>query len=212
MDYGAGNQTSVARALEYLGVPCLITANPEAMASAEGLIFPGVGAAGQAMENLRRTGLDRVLAMFVEQGRPLLGICLGCQILLEHTEEENTPTLGLLPGRCRRLRANGAEEDGTPLRVPHMGWNALHQVKPTALLKGISPTAEFYFVHGYYTEPDPSLVLATARYGEEFCAVYGRDGLWAVQFHAEKSGPAGLQLLDNFYKYCQGKSGCCPKE
>ena len=211
LDYKAGNQTSVRRALEHLGIPCVITADPAVVERAEGVIFPGVGAAGQAMGQLTSaTGgmgtptLAETLARSIERGQPLLGICLGCQILLERSDENDTRTLGLIPGLCRRFDAALCEEDGTRIRIPHMGWNGLHSRKETPLLRDVPDDAEFYFVHSYYVEPQPELVLATTVYGREFCSIYGRDGLWAVQFHLEKSGRPGLQLLANFYDYCKG--------
>lgn len=207
LDYKAGNQTSVRRALEHLGIPCVITADPAVVEAAQGVIFPGVGAAGQAMGQLAQSApggqsMAETLAQSVRRGQPLLGICLGCQILLERSDENDTRTLGIISGQCRRFDASWAEEDGTPIRIPHMGWNGLHTRKETALLRHVPEDAEFYFVHSYYVEPQPDLVLATTVYGREFCAIYGRDGLWAVQFHLEKSGRPGLQLLSNFYAYC----------
>ena len=161
----------------------------------------GVGAFGDAMAKLEATGLVPVLKKEVET-KPLLGICLGCQILLEHSEENDVRTLGIVPGRCVRFPDHMKEEDGSPAPVPHMGWNSLDVVRPGRLLHGIEPGAEFYFVHSYYVEPAPELVMATTVYGKEFCSVYGRDGLWAVQCHLEKSGRPGLTVLRNFYDYC----------
>ncbi len=205
LDYEAGNQTSVRRALEHLGIPCVITARAEELHAAQGIIFPGVGAAGQAMEHLRTSGMDAVLKNLITAEKPLLGICLGCQILLETSEENNTQTLGLVRGACRLFSEKLQEEDGSPIRIPHMGWNSLSRRRESWLFRGVPSDAEFYFVHSYYVEPDPALVLATSYYGQEFCSVYGRDGLWAVQFHVEKSGTPGLQMLQNFYEYCQQK-------
>ena len=203
LEYRAGNQTSVRRALEHLGISCTVTAAPAVLGTAEGIIFPGVGAAGQAMEHLRSTGLDAVLRQAIDSGQPLLGICLGCQILLEHSEENNEDTLGIVPGRCLRFADDMRQEDGTPAPVPHMGWNSLHVRRAGRLLAGLDPASEFYFVHSYFVEPAPELVMATTTYGREFCSVYGRDGLWAVQFHLEKSGRPGLRILQNFYEYCR---------
>ena len=143
-----------------------------------------------------------VLREVVARGKPLLGICLGCQILLERSEENNAETLGIVPGECRRFRPEW-RDGGEPIRIPHMGWNTLEVRRPSRLLEGVSPDARFYFVHSYYTVPAPELVIATCRYGVEFTAMYGRPGLWAVQFHPEKSGRPGLALLTNFYRYCQ---------
>ncbi|MEG2172256.1 MAG: imidazole glycerol phosphate synthase subunit HisH [Desulfovibrionaceae bacterium] len=204
LDYKAGNQTSVRRALEHLGIPCTITADPAVVASAVGLIFPGVGAAGQAMEQLRLSGLEEALRRAVQLGQPLLGICLGCQILLDHSEENDTAALGLVRGTCRLFDKSLSDVDARPLRIPHMGWNTLTVRRPSPLLQGIAPQASFYFVHSYYVEVPEDLCIATAHYGQDFCAVYGRDKLWAVQFHPEKSGQPGLQLLKNYYAYCQG--------
>lgn len=203
VDYGAGNLTSVRRALEHCGIPSVVTANSGELLAAEGVIFPGVGAAGQAMKALRDAGLEAPLREIVAQGRPFLGICLGCQILLEKSEEGETPTLGLAPGVCRRFPPDMQEEDGTPAPVPHMGWNRVRVVRPSRLLAGIGPDAEFYFVHSYYVDTEPGLEIARTRYGREFCSVYGRDGFWAVQFHPEKSGRPGLRLLENFYAHCR---------
>lgn len=202
LDYRAGNQTSVARALRSMDIPAEITADPAVLTAAEGVIFPGVGAAGQAMRQLADTGMDRVLRDLIARGTPLLGICLGCQILLEYSEEADTPTLGVLPGRCRRFQP-GWTDGGSPIRIPHMGWNSLERKRESALLDGIDPDARFYFVHSYYPEPQPDLVIASTTYGTTFASLYGRPGLWAAQFHPEKSGGPGLRLLANFYRCCR---------
>ena len=202
LDYKAGNQTSVRRALQSLGIPAEITAEPAALAAADGVIFPGVGAAGQAMRHLRDTGLDDTLRALVAGGKPLLGVCLGCQILLEHSEENDTATLGILPGVCRRFRPEW-QDGGRPIRIPHMGWNSLSVRRPSPLLEGIAPDARFYFVHSYYPEPQPDLLIAETIYGATFASLYGRPGLWAAQFHPEKSGEPGLRLLANFHAWCR---------
>lgn len=202
LDYEAGNQTSVLRALQALGISAEITAEKARLASSAGVIFPGVGAARQAMELLRRTGLDAVLRDLIAVGKPLLGICLGCQILLEHSDENDTATLGALKGRCLRFPEACKDEDGEPIIIPHMGWNGYSLKRESRLLEGIPRDAEFYFVHSYYPEPADELVIATTYHGLEFCSIYGRDGLWATQFHPEKSGAPGLGVLRNFYAYC----------
>ncbi|HDQ39551.1 MAG TPA: imidazole glycerol phosphate synthase subunit HisH [Desulfonatronum sp.] len=205
LDYEAGNQTSVRRALDYLGIPCRISADPVLLKNSQGVIFPGVGAAGQAMAELRQKGLDVLLGELIHTGKPLLGICVGCQVLLEYSEENDTQTLGVFEGCCRRFNPEWHDENGRNLIVPHMGWNGLRAVTECALLCGISDEAEFYFVHSYYPAPVPELVMATTFYGREFASIFGRPGLWAVQFHPEKSGRPGLRLLANFYSYCQEK-------
>ena len=208
LDYKAGNQTSVRRALDALGIACAITADPAVLRAADGVIFPGVGAAGQAMHNLRSRGLDVTLRELVASGKALLGICLGCQILLDSSDEDGiTPTLGLVPGKCR-LFDQSWQEAGQAIRIPHMGWNSLRVQRPSLLLQGISPRAQFYFVHSYYVQCPKELCIANSVYGQEFCTVYGRDGLWACQFHPEKSGNAGLRLLKNFYQYSLEQKKC----
>lgn len=202
LDYKAGNQTSVRRALEHLGIPCCITADPDTALSAAGIIFPGVGAAGQAMAQLAASGLDNVLRRAVHEARPVLGICLGCQIMLDHSEENDTPTLGLVSGVCRKFDPAWLDEDGRPIRIPHMGWNTLSIHTQSPLLEGLPENAFFYFVHSYYIETAQENVIATTHYGTEFCSVYGRNGLWAVQFHPEKSGRPGLRILANFARFC----------
>ena len=202
IDYQAGNQTSVLRALSSLGLPAFITGDPERLAEAEGLIFPGVGAAGQAMGHLKATGLNLAILDLAPR-RPFLGICLGCQIMLEDSDEDGgVPTLALLSGHNRRFDPCLTER-GRPLRIPHMGWNTLRPLRPSPLFEGLKPDDQFYFVHSYYQLPEPENVLALTEYGLPFASVFGRDGLWAVQFHPEKSGPPGLKLLANFYSYCR---------
>ena len=171
LDYGAGNQTSVLRALRHLGIDAAITDNPDRLSASEGIIFPGVGSAGQAMDVLTSKGLDSVLARAVREKQPVLGICLGCQILLDRSEEPDTKTLGLVHGETLAFPAGLTQEDGSPAPVPHMGWNSLNVKKPDdPLFRGIPAEARFYFVHSYYVKPDPSLVLATTDYGMEFCS------------------------------------------
>jgi glutamine amidotransferase len=202
LDYKAGNQTSVRRALNALDIPGVITADPALIREAKGLIFPGVGAAGQAMRNLRESGMDLALRDAIAARKPLLGICLGCQILLDFSDENATRTLGLVAGRCRRFDPALRDQSGRPIRIPHMGWNGLRRARHSPLLQGTPQDAQFYFVHSYYVECPPEWTIATAMYGREFCAVYGRDGLWGCQFHPEKSGAPGLRVLKNFYRHC----------
>ena len=194
VDYKAGNLTSVKRALDHLGIPNQISADPDAVRRAERIIFPGVGAAGAAMNVLKQRGLDGALKEAWQQGKPILGICIGCQIILTHSEEGDTPCLDLLPGSCVRFRVND-----TALKIPHMGWNAVNVCQAHPILAHLRPGDEFYFVHSYYPQPaDPACIYAESDYGGSFPAAIGKDNLFAVQFHAEKSGPGGLRLLENF--------------
>jgi imidazole glycerol-phosphate synthase subunit HisH len=194
VDYKAGNLTSVKRALDHLGIPNQISANPEIVRGAERIIFPGVGHAAAAMNVLKARGLDSALKDAFTHGTPILGICIGCQIILTHSEEGNTPGLDLIPGVCTRFQVLDAV-----LKIPHMGWNAVMVTQPHPVLAHLMPGDEFYFVHSYYPQPtDPTTVYATSEYGATFPVAIGTGSLFAVQFHAEKSGPIGLQLLENF--------------
>jgi len=193
VDYRAGNLTSVLRAVNHIGFEAEITDSPDAIRAAERVIFPGVGAAGETMNNLRRLGLDEVLRRDVyEAGKPMLGICIGVQIIFEASEEDSAACLGLLPGRVVRFPASA-------LKVPQIGWNRVRFAQPHPLFAGVPSGAEFYFVNSYHPQPaSQDLVLATAEYGVEFAAVVGRRNLVATQFHLEKSGPVGLRMLANF--------------
>lgn len=194
VDYKAGNLTSVRRALTHLGIPCQITADPHVVRRAEKIIFPGVGAAGAAMSVLRERGLDAALKESFAAGTPILGICIGCQIILEHSEEDDTECLGLLAGKTVRFSVTDPL-----LKIPHMGWNAVSVTQPHPLLAHLRPGDEFYFVHSYYPQPaDPTQIYALSDYGGEFPVAIGRDNLFAVQFHTEKSGMVGLKVLQNF--------------
>lgn len=203
LNYEAGNLTSVKRALDALDIACVVTADHEVIARSEGVIFPGVGAAGSAMGHLRRSGLADVIVREIGRGKPMLGICLGCQILLDYSPENDTGTLGVIPGRCGMFTPDLTDESGAPISIPHMGWNTVRLRRECRLFEGIAPESEFYFVHSYYPAPEPDLVIGTTTYGLEFCSVHGRDGLWATQFHPEKSGRPGLRLLSNFHAYCR---------
>jgi glutamine amidotransferase len=205
LKYRAGNQTSVRRALDSLGIANSITADPDELAAAQGVIFPGVGAAGTAMEELVGEGLDSVLKSLIWQEKPLLGICVGCQILLDYSEENDTKALSVIPGECRLFNPAWTEDEAgkTPIKVPHMGWNSVELLQDCELFQGVDPRSEFYFVHSYYPAPAEQYVIGQTTYGRPFCSVHGRRGLWAVQFHPEKSGRPGLQLLANFAAFCR---------
>lgn len=198
IDYRAGNLKSVERALRHIGAECLVTADKETVRNAERIIFPGVGAAGQAMANLRELGLDKVISDAFQSGKPILGICLGAQIVLDKSEENVSTCLGLIKGVTKRFPedlSSGPER----LKIPHMGWNSLDVKSGHPVLAGIKPGDEFYFVHSYYPAPSrPECVLAETVYGIRFSSVVGTRNLIAMQFHLEKSGPAGLKVLRNF--------------
>jgi glutamine amidotransferase len=197
VDYKAGNLTSVKRALDHLGIENQISKDPDIVRSAERVIFPGVGAAGAAMEVLHERNLDSALKESFQRGMPILGICIGCQIILTHSEEGDTLGLNLMPGVCSRFRL-----EDEALKIPHMGWNAVRVTQLHPILSHLRPGDEFYFVHSYYPQPeDPSQVYATCEYGITFPVAIGKDNLFAVQFHAEKSGLLGLQLLKNFSEW-----------
>lgn len=197
VDYKAGNLTSVKRALDYLSIPCEISPDPDKVLSAEKIIFPGVGHAGSAMETLRERGLDKALAGAFKQGTPILGICLGTQIILSSSEETPLPCLGILDGRCPKFRLSNPA-----LKIPHMGWDSIAIKKRHPVLDGIAAGDEFYFVHSFFPQPaNADDVFATCDYETVFPAVIGRKNLIATQFHPEKSGPAGLRILKNFAKW-----------
>jgi len=193
IDYQAGNLTSVVRSLKALGVEGAVTQDPAVVAQASRVIFPGVGAAGQAMATLRELGLDQALRQSCQRGIPILGICLGAQIILEGSEENDATCLGLLPGRTRALPR---VQD---LKIPHMGWNRVRFLKDHPVFKELPEGAEYYFVHSYYPAPDQaSMVLGVTDHGIEFPSAIGWRNLVATQFHPEKSGRFGLQILENF--------------
>ena len=193
VDYGYGNIRSVARALTNAGVSPVISGDPRELANADAAVVPGVGAADSAMKALERLGLVTALRQFIESRRPLLGICMGQQLLMDWTEEGDVPCLGVVPGRTKRLPAGQ--------KVPHMGWNSVDFVAPHPLLDGIPNPSYFYFVHSYYTEPDAeSAVVGMTEYGVRFCSMLAKDNVAATQFHPEKSGPVGLRMYDNFVR------------
>ncbi len=199
IDYDAGNLTSVLRAVNHLGKSAVITNDLRKIESAERIIFPGVGAAGSAMESLRRRGLDTALKDAFAAGKPILAICIGCQIILTHSEENDTPCLDLIGGVVKRFPENIRSTDGAPLKIPHMGWNGIQVKQDHPFLSNIRQTDEFYFVHGYFPAPRSSdHVIAVTDHGLSFASVIACGRLFAVQFHLEKSGKPGLTLLDRF--------------
>lgn len=199
IDYDAGNLTSVARAVTFLGFPCKVTGDSAEIERAERIIFPGVGAAGSAMQSLKRKGLDNIIASQFRKNKPVLGICLGTQIIMSRSDENQVVCLGLIDGSVRAFPSNLRSEGGSRLKIPHMGWNRIHVQSRHPLLEGVDDAAEFYFVHSYYPDPaDPAEIVATTYYGISFASVIGIKNLVATQFHPEKSGEPGLTILKNF--------------
>lgn len=199
VDYEAGNLASVKRSLKALEARVTVTQDPAVVDQAEKIIFPGVGAAGQAMANLHRLRLDEALHRAWRAGKPILGICLGAQIIMSHSAENDTPCLGLLPGEARLLTPTMAAGGTERYKIPHMGWNQVRFVTDHPVCAGLPANAEFYFVHSYYPAPaDHRNILGVTEYCQEFPSVVGHKNLVAMQFHPEKSGRYGLTVLTNF--------------
>jgi glutamine amidotransferase len=192
LDYGIGNLRSVQKALEHAGATVILTSDPETALLAEKVVLPGVGAFGDGMRGLRERGLDAAVRTVVARGTPLLGICVGMQVLFESSEERGEHAgLSLLPGRVRLFAGNG-------LKVPHTGWNEIRPAADNPLLRGLPASAYAYFNHSYYCEAEAADVLAYCDYGRPTAAVVGRGRLYGIQFHPEKSQHIGLGLLRNF--------------
>lgn len=198
IDYGAGNLRSVELALGRIGETACITADADTVLRASGLILPGVGAFGECMQALRESGVVPALLEAVRRGTPLLGICLGMQMLFDQSEEGGVHQgLHLIPGTVSRLDAGGA-------KVPHMGWNGLHLCKESRLAQGLPQEPYVYFVHSFACRAaERQDVLFTAQYGQTFDAAVERGNVCGMQFHPEKSGPVGQRLLENFVARCK---------
>jgi glutamine amidotransferase len=201
VDYGMGNLRSVAKAVEHVApdAQVQVTADPAVVAAATRVIVPGQGAMPDCMRELRSRGLDQVVIQAAQQ-KPFLGICIGLQMLFEHSDEGNVTGLGLLPGQVHRFPATAMHDAaGVPLKVPHMGWNEVRQAEAHPLWQGIADNSRFYFVHSYYVEPAaPDVIAGSTQYGIAFTSAVAHANLFAVQFHPEKSAAAGLTLLRNF--------------
>jgi glutamine amidotransferase len=213
IDYGMGNLHSIAKALQHAdpSSQVTVTADPDALRRAGRIVFPGVGAMRDCMAALHSLGLPQVLRELAHT-KPFLGICLGMQALLETSEEnEGVACLGFLPGRVARFAESLADADGIPLKIPHMGWNRVHQAGAHPLWQGIAQDSRFYFVHSYYAQPaDPAHIAASSDYPAPFAAALATGNLFAVQFHPEKSQAAGLQLLANFLAWTPGAPNSIP--
>jgi glutamine amidotransferase len=202
VDYGMGNLRSVSQAVMHAaagqGIEVIITPHPEQVRAAERVVLPGQGAMRDCMRELADSGLrDAVLEAAAT--KPLMGVCVGMQMLLDHSEEQDTPGLGLIPGRVKRFQLEGRlQPDGSRFKVPQMGWNRVQQ-RPHALWHGVPDGSWFYFVHSYYTAPaDEAHTAGSTDYGDRFTCAVARDNIFATQFHPEKSAAQGLALYRNF--------------
>lgn len=196
LDYGMGNLRSVEKALEHVGATAMISHDAGKVRAADGVILPGVGAFPRAMERIRERGLDGLIAERREAGVPILGICLGLQLLFDSTTElGGVDGLGLLPGGVGELEADG-------LKVPHIGWSPMRWEKDSRLAEGIETETPFYFVHSFAPRPAADDLLGSAAYGARFACAAERENVFGVQFHPEKSSVAGLRLLSNFAGIC----------
>ncbi len=223
VDYNAGNIKSVEHALEAIKAPYILSKKPEDLKDCDSLIFPGVGDAAYAMEQLKLTGFDSFLKDWAASGKPLAGICLGSQIIFDYSDEGNTQCLGLLKGKIKQLsklwqeripgEAERAQADyemlHNQLKTPHMGWNDVTLCNnPSHILDNVPNGSDFYFVHSYVIQPDdPSIIKGYATYGAMIPAIVEKDNIIAFQFHPEKSGKAGLQILKNFTKVQENDQG-----
>jgi glutamine amidotransferase len=197
LDYGMGNLRSVEKAFEHVGADVVRTADAEVAERAEGLILPGVGAFPKAMSKVREMGFDELVARRAGEGTPVLGVCLGMQLLFESSDElDGGSGLGLMEGPVGPISANG-------YKVPHIGWSPVRWEHESELIAGLGPEPPFYFVHSFIPRPKRTEdVLGTAEYGERFASAIERPPLYGVQFHPEKSSAAGLRLLENFTRIC----------
>ena len=196
LDYGMGNLRSVEKALEHVGATATISSDAETVRQADGVILPGVGAFPRAMERVRELGLDGLIAERRDSGVPILGICLGLQLLFDSTTELGGASgIGLMSGGVDALQADG-------LKVPHIGWSPVRWEKDSRLAEGIGNETPFYFVHSFAPSPDRDDLLGSAAYGARFACAAERDNVFGVQFHPEKSSAAGLRLLSNFAGVC----------
>lgn len=206
IDYGMGNLHSVAKALEKVGkdFEIIVTASDDEILNAGHVVFPGVGAIRDCMGEIRRLGLDKVVHQVVEAGTPLLGVCVGFQAMMDWSAENGgTDCLGIFPGKVQFFGDAMANiQQASHLKIPHMGWNQVHQTEAHPLWQNIAQDARFYFVHSYYVEPaGPEYIAASTTYGFPFTAAMAKKNVFAVQFHPEKSQHVGLKLYENFLNW-----------
>ena len=194
VDYKAGNLRSIQNLLQFLKADFIISDRAEELFKCDKLLFPGVGEAAYAMGQLSKTGLGSMMKDFAKSGKQIFGICLGCQIILDHSEEGDVDCLGLIPGTVKRFPSGG-------LKVPEIGWNSFDKVKEHYLLKGIPASPDVYFVHSYYPSVESEYGVAETEYMVPFYSIISRDNVAAAQFHPEKSGPVGIQIMRNFIEY-----------
>lgn len=204
IDYGMGNLRSVAKAVEHVatGQNVIVTSDPKVINNADKIVFPGQGAARDCMKELSSRSLNEQVLKAARE-KPFLGICMGMQVLLAHSDEnEGVDCLGLYAGNVKMFAGDMKDAQGDRLKVPHMGWNQVAQSSAHELWHNIKPDSRFYFVHSYYIEPeDDSIIMAKTQHGIEFVSAIGRDNVFSVQFHPEKSAQDGLQLLKNFSQW-----------
>lgn len=205
IDYGMGNLHSVAKAIEHVRTSerVIVSSDPDTLRKADRLVLPGVGAIRDCMGEIKRLGMDQVVADVIAQGKPLLGVCVGMQALMTHSEENNgVDCLNVFSGEVRYFGDDLKDAKGEKLKIPHMGWNQVHQVIEHPMWKGIQQDARFYFVHSYYVEPaGPDYIAASSEYGLTFTSAITKENIFAVQFHPEKSQHAGLKLYENFLNW-----------
>ncbi len=206
VDYGMGNLRSVSQAVAHVArdadIKVIVTANPEEVYAADRVVLPGQGAMRDCMRELRASGLEEAVR-HAAATKPLFGVCVGMQMLLDHSEEQDTPGLGLVPGRVKRFRLEGqCQPDGSRYKVPQMGWNRVHQTRAHPIWHEVPEGAWFYFVHSFYAEPsDRHHSAGETEYGARFTSAVARDNIFATQFHPEKSAAHGLALYRNFLRW-----------
>lgn len=207
IDYGIGNLRSVEKAFQHVGADARLTGDPAVVRAADGVVLPGVGAFGACAHGLRSAGFEPLVHEVAAAGQPLLGICVGMQLLFDESEEMGRHAgLGLLAGQVLRFPDNQVDTAGARLKVPQIGWNQLWHRGTDPLLAGVEPGSYTYFVHSYYCQPSHAEdVVATTDFGLSYASIVRRDNIWGVQFHPEKSHTVGLQILRNFVQLVEGQ-------